>query len=622
MGLGVEVDVPASGYGYRVEGDATAWIEQEVAFFDSAPRFLISIFWEDRPGVLARTLRVINDGIWLPDDTGDSLPADNGRQIEFSIDDSLSSSIGDAFVLALVVSLVNKTESMDTSDQMRARIALQSALDSALRDMADASRLPPSVKVFPFRALPRRLFFGRQLSEYRFGVNISPRQASYEALGALAASFARRMGAQGIPIAYLYFPDDLEANQDICWLRIGVGAPAQPVESLMLDLVVDRLAEEYHCIYKVYDPGLPGRSMKERFRHINDYRLTNNDEGSSPLQPTIEPGKQEDSDGQADFVFAEGPAEAGYVAEMLSGETRKQLMGGTMTVLAGHTVCCWVVQRGAGEQLAEHIRQCNSHRPGSENTRVFYEPLPSDLLTVTRSGDSYWLAWKCADKPGVLHKVVDLLLNFVADSCGGSASDVDVKYAISRVVAEGTICIGKLNFLIANEAVAGSFADSSWRLERQIVKLLKAETRHAMARDRRWEKPIAAIDNSEPGQEPWVSLLITPPRSRAARAGDVFDGINEKPTGPIRKALIMVLLVAAAWIPSAAQTFVAGSLFWARASAAVAAVVTLSVIAWLIFPAILSLLRVARTLASYAWWSLSDITPWLSHTIRQSNRCG
>jgi len=233
VGIAVRVDVPTSPGGrYRLNSRvAAAYIEQEMLFADSAPRYLISLFLEDHPGTLLKILDVLVHGIDVPSETKPCVSESKTVRVSFSVDGSLSSSIGGAFVCAFVVH-PEPEFIMSTGDSgRRVAEALERALNKRLSVEPDRStnrpEMPPQIKVFDFQPLTQQLFAGRRFSEYRFGVSARNRDHPSRALGVLLERFSRVLGSYKVPIAYLYFPDYFNESDtsDLAWLRIGVGAP-------------------------------------------------------------------------------------------------------------------------------------------------------------------------------------------------------------------------------------------------------------------------------------------------------------------------------------------------------------------------------------------------------------
>ena len=364
--------------------------------------------------------------------------------------------------------------------------------------------IPPKIKVFDFQPLTQQLFAGRRFSEYRFGVSAHNPHHPSRTLGALLERFSRVLGSYKVPIAYLYFPDYFNESDTsgLAWLRIGVGAATRPLDSLEVDLIANTLAREHNCRYLKYDPFLPGPAMGARFREIDDHRLDRS-------AATLASGEQLHAKLPAtDLVFAEGPARTGYVADMLAECNEFDLLGGTMTVLAGHTVSCWQVRSGAGERFAEAIRSMNARAIKPGNSRVFTgtTSAPKDRRSDPRDR-AFWLAWRCSDAKGVQHRIVSHLLEFARVKCQGSAESIDIKYAISRVLDNGRTCAGKISFLVTGEAAEG-FARKLPELQLQVTAVISPAISGWKPRFQEWIDTPVLVSDDEPAEDPWGSLVV------------------------------------------------------------------------------------------------------------------
>ena len=180
-----------------------AWMEPEMGF-DDHPRFLVSLFLRDRPGLLATVLGVLDDGLPFQSPTG---------KVKFSIDGSLSSSVIGAFALAFVVRPVFTQAAMETETPFEVIIPelLKGELYERLVSIGECD--VESIEVTPFQGLTDRLFHQRRFSEYRFGLASRTKSAEQlKAFASITARFTKRLGQHRIPIAYLYFPRRMRAT--------------------------------------------------------------------------------------------------------------------------------------------------------------------------------------------------------------------------------------------------------------------------------------------------------------------------------------------------------------------------------------------------------------------------
>jgi hypothetical protein len=470
--------------------------------FDRRPRFLVSLFLNDREGLLSGVLRVLDEGLEDP----------QMGKVSFSIDGSLSSSVMGAFALAFIVrpvfteSIIN-TQS-GTAFEVEIPELLKKKLQAGLRNVSGGSEAE-SVTVSEFEAgFSYRLFYQKRFSEYRFGLKGSCNSTDQlEAFASITAKFTKKLGQAGVPIAYLYFPEsnggppELEAT----WVAIGVGAPSRAVDAFAIDLFADDLAKAHNMIFAQYDPILTAPDSQHRLRILG-----NHDNGQFQRLAT---NGAADAAMPVDIVFTQGIARVGYVADMLSADNARRLLGGSMTVLGGQTLSCWVLPSGEGNRFAEHLKSVNGGIPPRKNT-----PAPTDVsdpisLVVeppwlaTERRSPFWLAWKCSDKPGVLRRVVDATQDFVKANCEGRRPDF--RYAISRVLT-GERCAGKIQFTVP-EDYADLFSDdllSDLRRKIEQVLPLAKPGQAVWERDHRWAKESVIVRKWEPSEEPWASLLL------------------------------------------------------------------------------------------------------------------
>jgi hypothetical protein len=288
--------------------------------------------------------------------------------------------------------------------------------------------------------------------------------------------------------------------------------------------------------------------MRDRFREIEDYRalIRSHDNGARPRDAFTSDRRSPE---HVDVVFAEGPARPGYVGDMLAGVPGEELKGGSMTVLAGHTISCWVVERGFGQPLEAHIRRRNEQF-GDPDARVFHESVPlrpgATFPPEPSIANSFWLAWSCPDKPGILRKIVDRLRGFVREVHDGTLVDVDIKYGISRVLADERGCVGKVNFLVTNDMVAKEFGTSLLALEREVRRLLDDERRGRYSSHPSSGATAVLTSTSEPGEEPWASLAIGGPASRGVGANVPAARVAARHRG-YRPIWLTLALLAVTW---------------------------------------------------------------------------
>jgi hypothetical protein len=495
MGHTVRVDVPAFAESpFRVVTSLpSAWIEAEHPF-DTTPRYLLSLFVVDRPRLLRAVLTAVDEGVVLPaeGEIGDLDEAQ--RTVRFSIDGSLASSLNGAFMTAMVLRAIVPAGLARAGANLDGYVP--TLLQTKVAEGLDGLKLPENaisnIEIQVFKGIGDRLFRDRRFTEYRFGASRSSSADAQVRLARMILQFSKCLGEHSVPIAYLYFPDvhhDVATREDLDWARIGVGAPARAVESMEIDLVANKLASEYGCVYRKYDPVRGGNSMDERFTLIADYEQY----ASSPLRP-----EDEQIDAGVDVVFAQGPARAGLVGQMLAGEAGPRLLAGSMTVLAGHTISSWVVPAGAGQSLIDDIRALKPFdTPHSSSELYALGPIEGENRPPTSAYKSYWAAWRCPDRPGVARRVVETIHDHIAERLDAVP---DFRYMISRVLANGEACAGKLKFRVDH---------SNNRTPVVQSELLSEALRRALPSSPQRGEPVEVrVQKNEPGEEPWASLLV------------------------------------------------------------------------------------------------------------------
>lgn len=465
----------------------SAWIEAELPF-DAAPRYLLSMFVIDRPLLLQAVLTAVDSGITVPAEGMFAQMSEPDRTIRFSIDGSLASSMRGAFMTAMVIRAAVPEELLrfrsDLDHQVQTLLQMQVAAQLDELDLPENTIRNIEVQVF--QGIGGNLFRDRRFTEYRFGVRTGSENAQ-QRVASMILEFSRHLGEYSSPIAYVYFPDmdHLTSKPDnVDWVRLGVGAPARAVESMEIDLIANSLARSYQCIYRKYDPVLPGGSMESRFMLIADY----------DKYLSVDPAPGEDSGATAvDVVFAQGRARAGLVGQMLAGNVGPRVLAGSMTVLAGHTISSWVVPAGVGAELIDDIRSLEVLEDTSTSLRLYnLGPLNESPRTEVGS-DSCWVAWRCCDKPGVARLVVDTIISEMHHR----GVDPDFRYMISRVLANGESCAGKLKFRTP-------------RFEETPIPLraIREGLKSALTQGGRDCDVELRVQSAEPAEEPWASLLV------------------------------------------------------------------------------------------------------------------
>lgn len=470
--MGTELEVrfpPLAWHPYRHVAKAPESVILRDLEFPTAPRFLVSAFVRDRPGLLRSVLRVLNSGVVV------SAPSHfkaSERTVRFSLDGTLSAAVDGAFVLAFVARAIVREELLAAHPLLMDELALslksQIALSLALT-ANDEELIDPVVSTFT--ELPDSIFENRRFAEFRFGVRRLPdwRQRLSDA----TVEFCKVLAKASVPIAYLYFPDSGEPDS-FAWVRFGVGATRGAAEMAEVDLSANSIALSHSMRFDMYDAASSGFSMMERMTVIADYTPAGSECSECQLD-------------DVDVVFVQGPARPGFVASMIGASAF--LQGGSMTVLAGHTVACWVVPKGHGDGLISSIEGRSEQAHGLDT--VILRRLGPVGAGESRPS-SFWLSWVCEDRPGVFYRLLEDLTEAVDRLDGVKAN---VRFSISRVLADGK-CAGKLKFEI-DETVSERLVGELSRLEGMLQDELRSATN---------ESAIVVLAQSEPREEPWGSL--------------------------------------------------------------------------------------------------------------------
>lgn len=481
-------------------------IAREFAF-RPAFRFMVSIFATDRLGLLETALSALS---------GPRNSPSMGKRVRLSVDGSLSSAVHGTYTMSFIVRVMPEDGGTLVFDQVANCLdteiipGLISDLEggdagepsSSGRPESTTSVHTPSVRFFwsPFTALPDSLFGGRHFAEYRF-VSSSQARSSRAQLAGMASALAEELGSRDVPITHLYFPDDGgdEDNPSASSLVVGFAPTEDLATSISLDLAANHLAAAHDLKFtKLVAVG----SYEEQPRRsvlIADYRIAPDlpHEGRSVSLPMerhdltqLEVSRQ-DLQGApaadiADLVLARFVARPGLVAAMLSdarlrSESSSQgdagnaslsecLLGGSMTVLAGQTIACWVVEPGQGASLCKRVNELrkatSSNQSLSSSNLIEYLgeaiSVPNvRVRTASERSDSrtpLWIAWSWPDRPGIFSTIVSSLRTKLVEL--DPSAEPDFRFSISRVVQQSESCVGKVKFTVPSTVTS--------RIERMV----------------------------------------------------------------------------------------------------------------------------------------------------------
>ena len=477
MGSEVVVDAPPfAAHRFRVATDVpSAWIAREFRF-EPVPRLMLSLVLPDRPLVLLKVLTAVDLGVVIPGIGSAAHLSPELRTVRFSVDGSLSSTLRGAFMTAMVLRpIIDDALARAVPDALDVvRQGLWSQVATALDEMGLPEEFSKNIGLYKFDGLGDELFAGCRYAEYSFGVRSNAKSSG--SLIRVLADFSRVLGEAATPIAYLYFPDSRDGFE---WAKLGVGAPSRAVDSLQLDLVANTLARRNKCRYLKYDPS---RDVLADQRHsqIADYST---DESAQRETRVTEP--------HTDAIFAQGPARAGLIGDLLEGEPLDAFVAGSMTVIAGHTIACWLVPLGEGRGIAARLRRKGELLGMSVSGPLEVAPgLPED-------GESCWVSWRCEDRPGIARLVVDELTQFISAPTGVLPN---LGYEISRVLAAGQSCAGKIKITIPSDLPALDDAAMA-NLRQRLLMALPLDSNSG-------EPPEVLVARFEPTVEPWASLRV------------------------------------------------------------------------------------------------------------------
>jgi hypothetical protein len=460
---------------------------------EAVGRLRVTAFLRDRPGVLPTVLETLRQGIRVEG---------AGPSIRFSIDGSYSASVDDISSLVLVAHPL--IEPVAGHDALRS--SLQKELELALgSEVGDA--LYRAVSVQPFRddCSDSTLFWNRNFVEFRFGVSATNGSAAAQIFTPLLRQFTSFLGQEKVPIAYFYFPhswsraaaigvDDVDLTH---WLRLAIGADPSQTSTLDIEKRASELSDEFGCALCLYAPWSEKESMGDKFELITNLSSQNS------------LGSDEEQESRS-VVFVEGEARADLVASMLRSDVPTTIFAASMGVLLGHTVVSWVVDQREGDEFADYLRKV-ADDPRELEASAYPMPQPDVFDGHTdKMCKPFWIAWRCRDEVAVMARIFSVLDSFVDDLDDRDVEPrLNVEYAMSRVLQRGQTCAGKIKFsggAIVVDGIIGRHKD----LEELIADALEAALLG-------WEAPVASwadqpviVRSTEPGEDPWAELIVSP----------------------------------------------------------------------------------------------------------------
>jgi len=500
-----------------------------------AGRLIVTLFTGDRKRLLLDLLR--------------QLAAPEGLRARwqvkaFTVEASLSASLAGVGAVAVVVQPVVGRGRAALSDVELDRLAddLERQLrpDGPLRapDASTSGEAEPPLRVRPIAPGDDvGLYAGRQFREMRFGIGRSGGAGDRAARQAARVidRFSNVLGDQQVPLAYLHYPLRWAGATDgrLQWLRMAYAVTDDPAVDVAVEMAAYAIADDEDVVLSTYDPARRG-ALEDRFVRLRTPRGRRRH-----LLEDSTPGVEHEADAEAEAeagagsrptmaLCIRGRARAGLVGRLLGGMSEASVYGCTMAVLYGNTVCNVVVDRAAGEHLRDRLAEL------APDVTVVSYPVGARTQIVGGAGHdevSCWVAWSCGDSIGVMHRVIDA----VDTVFRGRRVDIpNVNYAISRVLADGATCAGKIQFVCsrAEAQQVGLVPAARDVVDRGSADLpgwsaLEAEVRAALQPGLvgwrpphvEWLDRPVAVGPVEPSEEPWARLVV--PEGAVAEVHDV-----------------------------------------------------------------------------------------------------
>lgn len=474
MGVRVEYEIPSVMPATAHLAGTASWVTREQPFDRTDRRFLTVMFLPDEPGMLRRAVDLLSTPI--------PLATDGARKVRFTIEGSVATSVADAFLLAFVVRpTFDFPLERDDFELIAAGLvhAATATFNEVRRNEVDdlSERFP----VLDFVPGDDHLFSASRFTEYRFANGSNDHRA---ALGSAVSELALSAGLHQVPIAYTFFPtreDNAGVGQGA---KIALALPNDVAKEMALAWSALKIAADHHLRLEAYNAASSVAEYEHRFLEIGDFRKPD----SEPTDPATDFAKR--------AIFVTGRAKPGLVGKMLSNGVGAKLIGGTMTVVGGHTVACWVGHESIGDELEKTI-----HNNCEGNVTVVGRPIPRASAQPLATLGHCWLAWALPDNPGKYLIVLKLFESAVSDEFGPDTV-VDYIYANTRVLSP-SICAGKVHARILGEQ-GEPFADA---LERTLSRIQDSKDWLDAAEGRPSSRDVnLSLTETEPGEEPWARI--------------------------------------------------------------------------------------------------------------------
>jgi len=473
-------------------------------------KFLITSFTQDRPGLLLALLDRLGKPLRLP-----GMPVIEG----FSVDSSMSASLVRVGAMALVVEpVVGESDDVTVLDE--AGDEIRDYLLDELKDVQgnDADRLrmrrvgfPPVKRVSAGDELS--LYGGRVYREVRFGLRsgrdrrADVSRSAAEQCARILTSFTASLKAYEIPIAFVHFPHGWRSHHpDISWLRVAYAVDQGVGSDIAAEVAAWNVADRERVALSVYEPTNRDREYPYRYEHI--------------LRPPDQSGSSQPQymDGRVS-ICVEGLARTGLLSDTISalselGESSGgplALFGCTAGVLYGHTVTNLVVDADHGAELWDDPGKLRVITGSGDPAAVSVQK-PDDEAPVMedKSDATFWIAWCCGESSGVIRKLLRSIFRRFRDS---GAAVPNVEYAISRVVADGFTCAGKIKLsgdprVVDQLGLHDQAEDAKAKAQDELASAISDALERWHPAEQAWKDRPIWLTSSEPREEPWATLVV------------------------------------------------------------------------------------------------------------------
>lgn len=500
-------------------------------------QILVSVIAHEQDDALFELLGVFEAGIMVED-----IP----YPVRFNVAGAMSSAVLGVSASAFVVNAVHDEELLECAVSPE---ALRAGLEAEILRVWARESTDRSVQAWVLP--PTRdglLFSAKSYHEFRFGVLPRDGQDASERLSSIAKALSATLGREGVPIAFMRFPTLWRSSTDgplsglapgvaqLAWLKVAVGLPHDLAAPIELQLAAHALAKQHNAVLCLYNPASEAPAMGDRFSaaHVPA------DVRALPFTDVVRSSVTSGNDAltAADrasvdvaYVIVEAKARSGLVADMFRSyppAVGSGPVGGTMSVMDGHTVAMWAVPRPAGDAFASSLRKMlripqNVEPPEATRVAVYNtaEGFGSWGDRLHAEDSSFWIAWRCPEAPGSIRRVLETVMKELSRGQSGDAlldltnqferlSDwrVSVNYLIGRVLADGATCAGKLKLEMPKE-VAERLAQRSEALVKELTaRLYRPQEPGWDPEHSEWRDHPVLVGVGEPAEEPWASLTL------------------------------------------------------------------------------------------------------------------